>query len=787
MATAALADASRKDRRRKDLDQRITEAREDLARVLRESSLADCNTALNKEGLGLLLRKGHALDETSINLASHRKVVEGLRAICDSPGQLLRQGSEMKHRNSYSSWLHEQFGLQRRWWTQRPAANAGLDDIEALLLAEEYALMSYGLENEKHASTDAFKQREPQTPLQFTKMTEATNQLVDELLGEANRLGYPDDIAAQKASKESLDSPWTAIRMLRSDGYPMYRHPDLAPEAAIEARLAANTATRKIFQDWEYTRAYGPSKTKFLSGRRQPEDNWYRKQIKFWVAKLCYNMLVSTAPPGIYNYNALILGFTRVGEHSLAGLVVNSLLYQSRLLPTQQTLVCLLQHYRAQGDLVGFYKLIRRLVAEDSRGAKIRRRSLIDMKARPYMMGWANTHDVTVTDGFVVQRAEIDGPVFNAILTGLLSLGQVRHAAVAFASFLSDCYEIKTGAVNWVVNCVLDAVDVPAARVLLRGFVENASRITPLLMSEERYARKLSIKIQLLLSVASVSGPSGQVQTQHQNLGHGYDSLVDDNCQRIAHALFVSDTLQYVKRLRQIVLAAQGAVTTDEALFRMSARSWSVQFDSLQGRQTRLDQERSTYRKMAELTTIDEAARTIFRVCAHVMETFLVIVSDGMDISDLYRKFLRQSELPFMIRFESYVATSRKTATPAPAESRKQASMVERMVVVDGPAVGGFLEDRFKHILLSPLSPDDHAAAGIDATRNMFRDVALDAVLEARALHDLKQPKRNGGAETQVELSVPQAKEETQRAVRVEFGSRYPYGLFQAGAILPNN
>lgn len=786
MATAALADASHKDRRRKDLDQRIIEARKDLARVLRESSLADCNIALNTEGLGLLLQKGDDMSGTSINMTSHRTMVEGLESICISLRQLMRHESRAKLQDSHLSWLHMQFGLRRRWWTQRPAANTGLDDIEAALHAEEHALTDCTdctAGNRQQEEVKEGNQREPQTLLQFSKMAEATNRLVDELLVEANRLGHPDSIAAQKAAMESLDSPWTAIRMLRSDGYPMYRHPELAPEGTLEARLAANTAMRQIFQDWEYTKAYGPLPTSFLSGRRQPEENWYQKRIKFWVAKLCYNLLVSTAPPGVHNYNALVLGFTRVGEHSLAELVVNSFLYQSRLLPTRQTLVCLLQHYRARGDLVGFYRVIRRLVAVDARGAKIRRRTLADLRLRPHLRGWAKTHDVAVTDGYVVQRANIDAPLFNAILTGLLSLGQVRHAALAFANFLNDCCGIDPEVLNRVANCVLDAVDVPAARALLQGLVENASLVTPMLLSETRYARKLSFKIRLLLSVASASEPSWRLQTQHQTLDQGCHGLADGNCERIARALFVSDTLQYVKRLDQIMMAARGAAATNSAAFRTS-RSWSVELDSLHKHQQRLDRERSLYRRMAELKTVDEAAESVFRACTYVMETFLHIVSDNMDVPDVYKGFLRQSQLPFSVRFASYIATLPDTAAPATTGSQQQA-LLERLIAVDGPAVGSFIEDGLKHVVLLHLSPDERTAAGIDAVKNTAGDVTLDAVLKARTLRDQRRPAHDGGGGTEADQFAPKTKEKGRHAI--DFGARYPYSLFGAAAILPSS
>ena len=63
-------------------------------------------------------------------------------------------------------------------------------------------------------------------------------------------------------------------------------------------------------------------------------------------AKICYNLLVSDVPPGIRNYNSLILGFSELNEHNLARAVVDSFLFKSQLKPTRATMLCLLQHYQ---------------------------------------------------------------------------------------------------------------------------------------------------------------------------------------------------------------------------------------------------------------------------------------------------------------------------------------------------------------------------------------------------------------------------------------------------------
>ncbi|CAK7225797.1 hypothetical protein SBRCBS47491_006011 [Sporothrix bragantina] len=513
MATVAAADADRKVRHREKMGRRLDEARQDLARILLDPAPLDYNLTIGlpsssvegwtPEGKRTIPAPTIANTPTT---TSPNEVTEAIKAICVPPAQLRSHAAQAKQRDSYLTWLHSQFGLKRRWWSKRPEPAAGLERIAEAILQEELATQDTLLEG----------QREPRLASQFARMTEATNRLVDNLVEEGHRIGSFGDPAAQKASMASLESPWHAMRLLRSDGYPNFRLPDLDPVATRTARLETNNAARRIFENWSQARIWGrPRKSAIdLAMRRKAVSPavWNAKEVKFWVAKLCYNMLISPAPPGIHNYNLLMLGFISVGQHTLAQIVAESLLYDTRFLPTQQTLVCLLHQARAQGDVVNFYRVLRRLVALDQNGIRIRRRAIPDVARSRPDREWARSSDVNLAGGYVVQRATVDGPVTDAIITGLLSLDQARHAAVVFAANLSRSSKIDAATLNTILNPVLDAVDIPAARVLLRGFAQNASIITDMLMSGDRSARRLSMKIRTLLAIATAPEPALQAQ-----------------------------------------------------------------------------------------------------------------------------------------------------------------------------------------------------------------------------------------------------------------------------------
>lgn len=520
MATVATADAERRIRQRREQGQRLDEARQDLLRILHDPSPLDYNLTIGLPPTSVdewPLPENPTVPAPTIHntstTTSRHSVIEAIKAICVPPAQLRRHAAETKQRETYLTWLHAQFGVRRRWWMPRPAPDAGLEALAEAMLEEELATQNTLLQG----------QREPQLAVHFARMTEATNRLVDSLIEEGHRIGSFGDPVAQKRSMESLESPYHAMRMLRSDGYPSFRLPDLDPVDTTSARLATNEAARNIFQSWSQARIYGRPRASALQmaigrSRTPTPEVWNAKEVKFWVAKLCYNMLVSTAPPGIHNYNTLMLGFISVGQHTLAQLVAESLLHDTRLLPTQQTLAVLLHQARAQGDLVGFHRVLRRLVALDPRGIKIRRRAVHDVSRYREQHDWARDNDVDLRSGYIVQRADVDGPVVQAIILGLLSLDQVRHAAVVFSAHLDGCSHTDAPTLNSVLDPVLDAVDIPGARVLLRGFAKNSSIINSVLMSETRAAQKLAMRIRMLMAIAAAPEPALQAQPKQESL-----------------------------------------------------------------------------------------------------------------------------------------------------------------------------------------------------------------------------------------------------------------------------
>ncbi|KAH8907181.1 hypothetical protein BR93DRAFT_959230 [Coniochaeta sp. PMI_546] len=449
MATAAVADAVVKDQRRKGLESKIADERDKLAILLEHAPAYDPKRTRDEPYVL------HNADATPLG------IYEALTSICVAPMQLLKGASRRGNRASYLKTLRRELQLheESEWWK---TPHSRVDQVQEMIAEEEMA----GLDTH----------REPTNVIQFSKLAETINNLVDQLLVETYRA--PD---GTPQTPDLLESAWNNIRMLRSSGYPNYRHTDLDPVAAAAARRDLSIVTRNIFRDWK-TLKDGFLEISGRNGRiMNPEHAAiYRKRREYFVGKICHNLLIARFAPGIYNYNTLISGFSRVGEPRFGQAVVDSFLLNSRLKPTRMTIVSVLQHYK-QGDIVGFYNIIRRITGDDSRGLLIRRKPVADVKGDRGLFRWARHADAVVGHGFVTQRAKVDEPVLEALLDRLIDFRLVRHATAVLGACLREGYSISSRYVRRVIGLCVAQVDRVAAVELLRILLRDIEQIRPMI------------------------------------------------------------------------------------------------------------------------------------------------------------------------------------------------------------------------------------------------------------------------------------------------------------------
>ncbi|KAJ4417943.1 hypothetical protein N0V82_005900 [Gnomoniopsis sp. IMI 355080] len=450
--------------------------------------------------------------------------IEALNSICDTEEALERYVPTRRNFNKFLGSLHRLYDPEEK------VGSGYVDYLGSNLAAVQLVA------DQAQRQDDGMDGREPATSVQFEKYHAMINKMVDRLISESYYVEFPKDPERARRNLESLDSAWTAIRMLRSEGYPKYKHPSIDPQATKQARDQLADKIRALFEAWGVDRAAKP---------------------KFQVAKICYNLLVCPVPPTIHHYNLLLVGFLRKAHYSLGDIVINSFFEDSRLRPTPETLVCLLVHYRKKGDIKGFYHIIRRMMALDNRGMLIRRRWYEDVVKIPALRQWARHPEVTTSlqANWVIERPSRGQDVYEALVSGLLGFGRVKDAVKVFIGSLQERMGISVDLFIYMLRQCLYTVDASTADMLSRGLIDNVDVVVSLLLRDNCPQRLVEHLYPVLNMGEPPSWPlseervkmfwnSSTLATDHQD---------SDRARRIQTAMFIRHTETYLTRLEKRV------------------------------------------------------------------------------------------------------------------------------------------------------------------------------------------------------------------------------------------
>lgn len=187
--------------------------------------------------------------------------------------------------------------------------------------------------------------------------------------------------------------------------------------------------------------------------------------IDVMIAKICYNLLVSTAPPNITTYNILIDCFTRLKEYELGDLVVESFLLESRYKPNPATIRLILHHFAEKGDSIGFRRIVRRMRGVDQ-DMRVKRRALSNLQLSE-VQSWALKNKVVHRNGQLVQKMPRNATIFDSLIQGCLTLTDVRSAIRYFRAALREGYEVKSRTLFQIVEACLQQLDYIAGHSLL--------------------------------------------------------------------------------------------------------------------------------------------------------------------------------------------------------------------------------------------------------------------------------------------------------------------------------
>jgi hypothetical protein len=367
-ATAALADAKMKDSRRKHWDRAIEEAK------------AGSNPR-------------QPMDQPEKDLANVTDVgierpMEGLFASAfDAYEQVVRAGDPIA---SIS-----------RGTTIAPFA-AQLKIIDAHMRQSTIPIEFVAKEN---VEPNSHRGRDPQTRVHLDKLETMVARLVTRLLVETRK--YMPNGAL-------VSSPVDNLRLENK-----------AMQANLE-RLQARTTRLPSYHCLETANSNEERQSlnnsiEALIGQRKTKKNIYEL-----MAKICYNLLISTAPPNVETYTVMIKHFTRLELHHLSEVVIDSFYNDSVFTPNQDTVSAILGHYIDISDRSGFKRTIQRMRGASS-DMRIRKRSIYSL-SDPNIQQWALSANVIHRNGYLVEKVTRDSQVFTNLIYGCLKFSMPSQA-----------------------------------------------------------------------------------------------------------------------------------------------------------------------------------------------------------------------------------------------------------------------------------------------------------------------------------------------------------------------
>ncbi|KAI1480590.1 hypothetical protein F4774DRAFT_76558 [Daldinia eschscholtzii] len=285
--------------------------------------------------------------------------------------------------------------------------------------------------------------REPKSDQQLRRTTatvvELVNQLIDRSRTYKSTRSQDVETSVDEAVYKELKD------MLLTFNYPSYNQPNEDPNEAARTRFLLGESIRRIFN--------------------------HAADAKEVVAKICFNILTVGVPPSIHTYNTMIAGFNRIQRPDLAQTVIDSYIHRTTWPATEQTAVCLLDHYRGVNQEDGIRDIIQRMRGVRGDGLHFR---IIDKKAiytRDWL-AWAIENCASRKYAYVERMRRTDA-VFTSIIKGWLYCGELGNASMAFVTCIRYGGTIAIQTLQELFTACLSTVNYSAARRLAGGLAKN--------------------------------------------------------------------------------------------------------------------------------------------------------------------------------------------------------------------------------------------------------------------------------------------------------------------------
>ncbi|CCU82290.1 hypothetical protein BGHDH14_bgh06609 [Blumeria hordei DH14] len=211
---------------------------------------------------------------------------------------------------------------------------------------------------------------------------------------------------------------------------------------------------------------------------RQEEDS-----LNLMMAKICYNLLISSVPPNIETYNILLNEFALINQHDLAEEILESFWY-SRLRPNKKTIELIILHYKATKNRKGLDKIVKHMrgVEGDLMMSSVDAESQRPSWPSPeeYQLGLKQfeLNEKTIRrqmrmnklfyrSGNLYKKSPRDGHIFDALITAHLELKGLRAAARYVAAAVREGFRVKAATLCVVIRTSLQVADFTTSLKLL--------------------------------------------------------------------------------------------------------------------------------------------------------------------------------------------------------------------------------------------------------------------------------------------------------------------------------
>ncbi|OJD38600.1 pentatricopeptide repeat domain-containing protein [Diplodia corticola] len=195
------------------------------------------------------------------------------------------------------------------------------------------------------------------------------------------------------------------------------------------------------------------------------------------IATICEELLVSSAPPNITTYNALLLGFNKLKQRNLSRLVIESL-HEVHMRPDEITCAAALTHHTATNDAHGFTRFMQLMTGMSTTSYAL-------MLARPtlslhHASSLQKMQNRVVahprSPGRLIQKVHPTPRVMNAVVAGLLRFYGLERAVDVCATLAADGWGFETAALTRFLHACAERRDWPAGVAVWQQLQELRAR-----------------------------------------------------------------------------------------------------------------------------------------------------------------------------------------------------------------------------------------------------------------------------------------------------------------------